>query len=65
MTPYDPARHIDAAAPLLGLEIRPEWRAGVSAFLEVAAAMAALVEGAPEDPGPESAAVYRPGEAER
>jgi hypothetical protein len=44
---FDPARHIDACAALLGLTITAEQRPGVSQFLTLAAAMAALVEAAP------------------
>ncbi|PWC53977.1 DUF4089 domain-containing protein [Azospirillum sp. TSO22-1] len=62
MTAFDPDKHIDALAPALGLEIRPEWRAGVAGFLTVAAAMADLVEAAVDDSMAEGAAVYRPGE---
>lgn len=61
--PFDPDRHIDAMAPALGLEIRPEWRAGVAGFLTAAAAMAALVEGVVDDGMAEAAPVYRPGGA--
>jgi hypothetical protein len=63
MTAFDPDRLIDALAPALGLEIRPEWRDGVTLFLRTAAAMAALLDDTP--PGAdltEAAAVFRPGE---
>jgi len=65
MTSFDSDRHIDALAPALGLEIRPEWRAGVAGFLTVAAAMAELVEAAVDDSMAEAAPVYRPGEVAR
>ncbi|WP_207482847.1 DUF4089 domain-containing protein [Arenibaculum pallidiluteum] len=61
MTDFDPHRYMDAAAPALGLEIRPEWRAGVAGFLAVAASMARLVEGAGPDRLAEAAPVFRPG----
>ena len=41
--PFDPEAVIDAMAPLLGLRIEPDWRAGVAANLTVAAHMADLV----------------------
>lgn len=41
---WDPDRHIDAVAPLLGLAITEAQRPGVRRFLEVARGMAALVE---------------------
>jgi hypothetical protein len=41
---WDADRHIDAIAPLMGLEVTDEQRPGVRRFLEVARAMAAQVE---------------------
>jgi len=51
MVAFDPARHLDALAPALGLSIDPAWRAEVEQFLATAQRMAALVEGFP--PGTE------------
>jgi len=65
MTKFDPATHLDAMAPALGLAIDPAWRAEVEQFLAVAARMATLVDGFP--PGEElehMAPVFRPGAAE-
>ncbi|MFD1626841.1 DUF4089 domain-containing protein [Azospirillum griseum] len=62
MTAFDPDRHIDAMAPALGLDIRPEWRVGVAGFLAVAASMARLVEEVVDDGMAEGAPVYCPGE---
>jgi hypothetical protein len=41
---WSPDRHIDAMAPLLGLEVTDAQRPGVRRFLEVARAMADVVE---------------------
>lgn len=43
---WDPDRHIDAVAPLLGLTVTAEQRPGVRRFLEVARGMAETVEAA-------------------
>jgi hypothetical protein len=43
---WSPDRHIDAMAPLLGLEVTDAQRPGVRRFLEVARAMAETVEAA-------------------
>jgi hypothetical protein len=43
---WSPDRHIDAMAPLLGLEVTEAHRPGVRRFLEVAKTMADLVEAA-------------------
>lgn len=37
---------IDATAPVLGLAIEPEWRAGIARFLGLAAGMAATLDAA-------------------
>jgi hypothetical protein len=50
---------IDAVAPLVKLEIAPEYRDGVKASLKVAAKMAALLERAPLKDEIEPAPVYR------
>lgn len=57
---FDPEAVIDAMAPLLGLDIKPESRDGVAANLRIVAAMAALVMDAPQDDGAEPAPVFRP-----
>lgn len=44
---FDPDALIDGVAPAMGLSIEEENRAGVRTFLNVAAAMAAVVEAAP------------------
>jgi hypothetical protein len=36
---------IDAVAPVLDLPVDPAWRPGISRFLELAADMAAVLEG--------------------
>lgn len=62
MSAFDPAKHLDAMAPVLGLKIDPAWRPEVEQFLAVAARMAALVDGFPPDEELEhSAPVFRPG----
>lgn len=50
---------IDAVAPLVKLEIAPDYRDGVKANLKAAAKMAALLERAPLEPETEPAPVYR------
>lgn len=57
---WDPDRHIDATAPLLGLTVTPAQRPGVTAFLEVARRMAGLVERALPPDRIELAPVFRP-----
>jgi hypothetical protein len=47
---WSPDRHIDAMAPLLGLEVTDAQRPGVRRFLEVARAMAETVEAASAGP---------------
>lgn len=59
-TPQAAEALMDAAAPLLGLAIPAECRAGVIASLQAAAAMAALVLAEPTDPTDEPAPVFRP-----
>ena len=44
---FDPERHMDIMAPLLGLAIPEAQRESVAGFLRIAHAMAALVEKAP------------------
>jgi hypothetical protein len=54
-TPY-----IDAAAATLGLKVTAEQRPGVTLFFNLAANMAALLEGLPLSPADESGAVFVP-----
>lgn len=59
---FDPAAHLDAMAPALGLSITAEQRQGVIRFLSVAQAMAEIVQAAPiGDDTLELAPVFRPG----
>lgn len=51
---------IDAMAPFLGLEIRPDYRPGIVVNLKVTADLAALVLEFPLDDQAEPAAVFRP-----
>ncbi len=65
MSMFDPTKHLDAMAPILGLEIDAALRPEVEQFLAVAARMAELLDGFP--PGEElehAAPVFRPGERE-
>jgi hypothetical protein len=58
--------HIDAASALVGLEIAPEHRPGVRAFLGIAADMAALLDTVPLDEAEQQHAnVYLPPEMDR
>jgi hypothetical protein len=50
---------IEAVAPLVKLEIAPEYRAAVKANLKTAAKMAALLDKAPLKDDSEPAPVYR------
>jgi hypothetical protein len=50
--------HLMAAATLLGLDIRPEWRAGVRANLRVSLDFGALVGGFPLPDETEPAPVF-------
>ncbi|KPF71017.1 hypothetical protein IP69_08010 [Bosea sp. AAP35] len=63
---FDPARHLDAIAPALGLTITDQQRPGVLQFLAIAQGMAAIVGAAPLDQDSlELAGVFRPGVVER
>ncbi len=57
---FDPEAVIDAMAPLLGLDVRAEDRAGVASNLAIAAAMAALVLEPPLGDHAEPAPVFQP-----
>ena len=50
--------HLVAAAALLGLDIRPEWRDGVRANLRTSLAMGALVDGFELPDEAEPAAIF-------
>ncbi|WP_186417199.1 DUF4089 domain-containing protein [Bosea sp. CS1GBMeth4] len=59
---FDPAAHLDAMAPALGLAITAEQREGVIRFLAAAEAMAKIVQAAPiAEDVLELAPVFRPG----
>lgn len=57
--------YLDAAAAALDLPIAPEHRPGVLGYLQLASAMAALVEGLPLQEADESGSVFRPTEPRR
>jgi len=56
---FDAEALIDAAAPLLGLSVAADYRAGVRANLETARRMAGLLERVPLTDGSEPAPVFR------
>lgn len=56
----DLAAWIDSAAANLGLEIAPEWKPNVAAFLDVARTMASLVEGTGAATASEAAPIFTP-----
>lgn len=57
----DPHRaYIEAAAATLGLKIPATSRAGVETYFQLAANMAALVEGLPLTPADEAGTVFVP-----
>ena len=58
--PFDAEALIDAAAPMLQLQIAPEYRAGVKANLKTAAKMATILEKVRIEDDVEPAPVYRP-----
>jgi hypothetical protein len=57
--PFDPEALIDAAAPLLGLNVIDAYRAGVAANLRLTAALAEFVMSFPLDDHDEPAEVFR------
>jgi hypothetical protein len=59
-TPFDAEAHAREAARLIGLPLAPEHLPGVARHLALAAAQAALVEGAALMPEEEPAPVFRP-----
>jgi hypothetical protein len=56
----DHTAYIDAAAATLGLKITAEQRPGVTAFFNLAANMADLLNGLPLTPADESGSVFVP-----
>jgi len=56
----DHRAYIDAAAAVLGLKVPADARAGVETYFQLAASMAALVEGLPLDHADESGTVFVP-----
>ncbi|MCU4178193.1 DUF4089 domain-containing protein [Bosea sp. BH3] len=61
---FDPQRHLDAMAPLLGLTITAEQRPGVMQFLAIAQRMAQIAATCPlDDAALDLAPVFRPGGA--
>ena len=56
---FDPESVMDAMAPLLGLDIKPEYRPGIATNLKVTSAFATLLLEAEIDDGAEPAAVFR------
>ena len=58
--PFDAEALIDAAAPMLQLQIAPEYRAGVKANLKTAAKMATILEKVRIEDDVEPAPGYRP-----
>ncbi|WP_237154201.1 DUF4089 domain-containing protein [Oryzibacter oryziterrae] len=58
---FDAAAHVDHMAPVVGIEIVPEWRNGVIVNLETAARMAELVLNFPLDDHVEIANVFEAG----
>lgn len=64
LPPFDPLRHMEAAAPACGLVIDEAHKPGVAAFLTLAHSMATALMAAPlPDDGLDPAPVFRPGEA--
>ena len=65
MSAFDPTKHLDIMAPMLGLAVDTVWHIEVEQFLAVAARMADLLDGFP--PGEElehSAPVFLPGKVD-
>jgi hypothetical protein len=58
--PFDADALIEATAPLLQLQIAPDYRPGVKQNLKTAAKMAALVQQVKLPDDTEPAPVYRP-----
>ena len=58
--PFDAEALIDAAAPLLQLQIAAEYRPGIRQNLKMASKMAALIEKVKLEDDAEPAPVFRP-----
>ncbi len=58
--PIDPARFVEAAAPLVDLSIQECYREGVVAAFAGIAALAELVNSFPLEPALEPAPVFQP-----
>jgi hypothetical protein len=58
LTADEAERIIDAVAPVLGLEVTPEFRPGVVLNLQIAVRLARLVEGAAPGDHDEAAPVF-------
>ena len=56
----DTRAFIDASAAVLGLSIRPEWKANVAMFVDVARGMAERVEATGAGTATEAAPVFTP-----
>jgi hypothetical protein len=56
---FDPETVIDAMAPLLGLDVKPDYRLGVATNLRVTAGLATLVLDIVLDDHAEPAAVFQ------
>jgi len=56
----DPENYLDAVAPMIGLAIPAESRAGVLGNLRVIFAHCRLIDAVALDPADESAAIFRP-----
>jgi len=57
---FDPAAHVAAAAPLVGLRLDAEWQARVAAALALVARIAAPVLAEPVTESDEPAPVFPP-----
>jgi hypothetical protein len=55
---FDPETVVDAMAPLLGLTLTPEWRAGTIVHLRIAVAQAGKLLSIPLDDQEEPAPVF-------
>lgn len=60
MTPVQTETYVDAAAAVLGLNLRPDHRPGVLRFFALAAEMAAVIDAVPLDAYAESAVSFVP-----
>lgn len=60
MTPEQIEAYVDASATALDLQLRPEHRAGVLRYFQLAADMAALLDAVPLEPHVEPAMNFVP-----